>query len=269
MDDGYHEIETLFERISIFDRIAIEPAKEKTAITCTDPRVPVDENSLMGQTVKAFNERHGKDLHFRISLEKNIPVSAGLGGGSSDAAALLKGLNRIAGEPLDDGALLSMARALGADVPFFLNDCSFGYGSGRGDIIQKVETPMDIGHVLISPPFEVSTKKVYDRVSAFDLTKNTGVDKMFSAFLSENDINGLAENLRNDLQTIVLRDFPVLEKVFFELRKAGAKGTLLSGSGPTVFGIFELDRVMEAGERIRQFFSAEKDWRVYVARTYK
>ncbi len=267
MDDGYHEIETLFERISIYDRISVEPARDRTTMICDDSRVPTGENSLLGRTVSAFNKSRGKDSYFRVAVEKNIPVGAGLGGGSSDAAALLKGLNRISGYPLDRKAMLDISRALGADVPFFLSDCSFGVGKGRGDIIEKVEAPLDIWHVIVKPPFGISTKEAYGKVSAFGLTKNMGVDKMVTVFLDGNDIGGLAENLRNDLQEIVLRDFPVLNNVLSELRTSGARGALLSGSGSAVFGIFERAGVIKAARRMGEIFPPGEGWKVYVART--
>jgi len=267
-DDGYHEIETLFERISLSDSISVETDRDRTTISCNEPHVPTGKESLLGRTCEAFKQRLGEDLHFRIALDKNIPVAAGLGGGSSDASALLRGLNRITGSPLGEEALLSISRDLGADIPFFTGNYRFALGKGRGDIVREVDTKLDIWHVLVTPPFEISTKDIYDKVPAFSLTYNRGVDRMFSAFLGENDIDGLAGNLCNDLQAIVLRDFPILERVLFELEKAGAKGVLLSGSRPTVFGIFERKETAGAAERIRSVFPKEEGWRFHVARTY-
>ena len=267
-NDGYHEIETLFERISIFDHISVKIDRERTTISCDESRVPTGKDSLLGRACEAFKKKLGEDLHFQIVLKKNIPVAAGLGGGSSDTAALLTGINRITGFPLGEEALLNIARDLGADIPFFMDDCRFAFGKGRGDIIRKINASMDIWHVLVTPSFGVSTKNIYSKLSAFNLTSDNGVDKMFSTFLSDNNINNLSENLCNDLQAIVLRDFPVLEKVFFELKKAGAKGALLSGSGPAVFGIFGREEVMDASEKIKSVFSETENWRVEVVRTY-
>jgi 4-diphosphocytidyl-2-C-methyl-D-erythritol kinase len=121
---------------------------------------------------------------------------------------------------------------------------------------------------VISPPFGVSTKDVYGALGAFDLTNERSVDRIFSTFLSKKDINGIAENLCNDLQTIVLQDFPVLRQVFFALRERGAKGTLLSGSGPTVFGIFDEEATEKAALDMRRVFKPEEGWRVFAAKTY-
>jgi 4-diphosphocytidyl-2-C-methyl-D-erythritol kinase len=265
--DGYHEIETLFERISLSDRVTIELAAGPTTIACDDPRVPTGPKSLMGRAVQLFGEKTGKDLRFKISLEKNIPIGAGLGGGSSDAAAVLKGMNELAGFPLEKEALLRLAGALGADVPFFMTDSRFAYGKGRGDIVERVETPMEIWQVLVTPPFEVSTKDVYSKVSAFSLTNHMGVDRIFTAFFGKSNISAIAENLCNDLQAVTLRDFPVLGRVFSALEKEGARGVLLSGSGPTVFGIFEHEKAEKAGEKLRDVFPERENWKVSVAKT--
>jgi 4-diphosphocytidyl-2-C-methyl-D-erythritol kinase len=266
--DGYHEIETLFERISIFDRISIEPASGRTILTCDDHRVPTDEDSLMLRAVEAFKKRSGVKGHYAISLKKNVPIGAGLGGGSSDTAALLRGLNEIAGHPIGEDDLLGIARDLGADIPFFMSGASFGFGTGRGDIVRECGPLPEIWHVLVTPPFEVSTGSVYSKVPPFALTNDMPVDKILSAFLSGNGVDSVSENLRNDLQDIVLRDFPVLAQVFSGLRKAGAKGVLLSGSGPTVYGIFDRDRTEKAAEMLRVMFPAEKNWKVHIAHTY-
>ncbi|MGD2278897.1 MAG: 4-(cytidine 5'-diphospho)-2-C-methyl-D-erythritol kinase [Candidatus Omnitrophota bacterium] len=264
--DGYHDIVTLFERISLFDRVSIETAGSSTRIHCDNPAVPTGEDSLMGKAASLFRKEAGNDLNFNVKLNKNIPVGAGLGGGSSDVAALLKGMNELAGNPLGKDALFRIAGRLGADVPFFLADSSFAYGKGRGDIIQEVVSSLKLCHILVSPPFEVSTKEAYEGLSAFGLTKDKGVDTMFTAFLDKGNISGLSENLCNDLQAVALRNFPILEKVFSELKKEGAKGVLLSGSGPTVFGIFDCKEVEKAAESIKGAFPG--NWKVFVVRTY-
>jgi 4-diphosphocytidyl-2-C-methyl-D-erythritol kinase len=149
-----------------------------------------------------------------------------------------------------------------------MSGASFGLGTGRGDIVKECGPLPEIWHVLVTPPFEVSTGSVYGKVPPFALTNDMPVDRILSAFLSENDIKSVAENLHNDLQDIVLRDFPILEQVFSGLRKAGAKGMLLSGSGPTVYGIFDRDRTEKAFEMMSDMFPSEKGWKVHIAHTY-
>jgi 4-diphosphocytidyl-2-C-methyl-D-erythritol kinase len=266
-DDGYHQIETVFERISLADRLSVEKAKGSTAIVCDRPDVPTGPGSLMDRAIQLFRKEAGKDLHFDVKLEKNIPVGAGLGGGSSDAAALLRGMNELTGSPIEKDTLLRISGELGADIPFFMSDSRFAYGKGRGDIIQAVDATLEMWHVLITPPFEVRTKDVYDKVSAFSLTNDKGIDRIFTAFLDRKDISAIAENLCNDLQAVTLRDFPALGQVFSELEKEGAKGVLLSGSGPTVFGIFSREDAVKAGEKLKKVFPETENWKVSIVRT--
>jgi 4-diphosphocytidyl-2-C-methyl-D-erythritol kinase len=267
-DDGYHEIETLFERISIFDELSIEPSKDSTLITCDDPRVPTDEGSLLGRTVKAFKRAIKEELNYKINLKKNIPIAAGLGGGSSDSASLLKGMNELAGFPLTEGELYNIASGLGADIPFFVSGKSFAYGRGRGDIIQGIESPLKMWHVLVAPPLEVPTKDIYKGLSAFSLTNNKGIDRIFTAFLNKADVSGIMENLYNDLQTVTLQDFPTVKDIFSALEKEGAGGVLLSGSGPVVFGIFSHEEAIRAADSLRQTFPDEENWKIFIANTY-
>ncbi|MBU0571812.1 MAG: 4-(cytidine 5'-diphospho)-2-C-methyl-D-erythritol kinase [Candidatus Omnitrophica bacterium] len=268
-DDGYHEIDTLFEKISIRDTLVAELAGKKTNIVCRNPDVPTGPDSLLSRVIYLFNEKTGKVYNFTVELEKRIPVSAGMGGGSSDAAALLKAINGLTGFPLKMGDLLEISRELGADVPFFLHEASFAYGRERGDVIREVETSVDLWHIIVHPPFKVSTKSIYGRVSRFGLTKNSGVDKMFTAFLRENNVDGIAGNLHNDLQRITLEEFPALMEVLSELKKAGAKGTLMAGSGPAVFGIFDKKDAIQAKLGLDAIFPAKENWEVFVAGTYR
>ncbi len=266
--DGYHDIETVFERISLFDNITILETKEPTTIQCDDKSIPTDTNSLMGRTAELFLKEAKGKKNFKIQIKKNIPIGAGLGGGSSDAAALLMGMNKLSGDPLKKEKLVEIGRMLGADVPFFLSETSFAHGSGRGDIVESINTNIKIWHVLVKPPFSISTKAVYDKLGAFNLTKDIALDRILSAFFEENGLSYIVENLRNDLQQVVLRDFPMLEKVFEELRKAGALNVLVSGSGSTVFGIFDSKSVRAALVNLKTIFKEKEGWRVFAASTY-
>ncbi|MBD3296859.1 MAG: 4-(cytidine 5'-diphospho)-2-C-methyl-D-erythritol kinase [Candidatus Omnitrophica bacterium] len=267
MNDGYHRVETLFERVSVLDRLSVDVSAAETVLRCDDPGVPVDKDSLMMRTVSLFRETTGYRGHFSIDLEKNIPVGAGMGGGSSDAAALLKGMNELAATGLDVDQLADIGKKLGADVPFFIYNTSFAVGSGRGDEIRTLDIPLEMAHIIINPPLRVLTSDVYARVSCFVLTKKEAVDRMFTAFLRDGDIEGIGKNLHNDLQHIVLQDFPFLEQVFSELREAGAEGVLLSGSGPTVFGLFKKGDIEGKADELRRVFTKEEGWRVFQAGT--
>ncbi len=268
-EDGYHNIETLFERISILDHISVEISEnDSTSIECDHPQVPTGPDSLLSKTVESFKKAAGIKHNFNISLKKTIPIGAGLGGGSSDAAAVLNGLNEITGYPLEKKVLMKIGGELGADIPFFITNHKMATGTGRGDVITKVENVPDVWHILINPPFEVSTRDVYSKVVPFGLTKSRGIDRMVTDFLKGGDIEAIGRNLHNDLQDIVLEEYPVLKKVVLEIKKTGASGVLLSGSGPTVFGVFDKQQVFKAEKELKKIFTAEKGWRVYAAFTY-
>lgn len=268
-DDGYHDIDTLFEKVSICDKLVVEKYGKATEIICDQPLVPTGRDSLMMRAVDAFNRFSGQEHAFRVILEKNIPVGAGLGGGSSDAAALLKAINILTGTPLSKSELIEIGAELGADIPFFLHNTSFAYGRNRGDAIEEVETDLELWHIVINPPFETSTKDMYGKWTRFGLTKDNRVDRIFSTFLREKNVQGIADNLHNDLQRIALEEFPDIRPVFSELEKYGSKGTLLSGSGPTVFGIFDRDQVISAKEKIEKIFPAGKGWKIFIASTHR
>ncbi|MBU0683025.1 MAG: 4-(cytidine 5'-diphospho)-2-C-methyl-D-erythritol kinase [Candidatus Omnitrophota bacterium] len=268
-EDGYHNIETLFEKIALCDKISIEKAEKNTRIVCSDLSIPTDKNSLLGRAVTLFKEKAEISDNFLIKIKKNIPVSAGLGGGSSDAATVLQGLNEVTGNLIEKHKIVEMGKMLGADVPFFLGKTSFAYGRERGDKVEELQTELKMWHILVSPPFGISTKEVYQNVSAFGLTKNRCLDRMFSAFLGEKNIVEVGKNLHNDLQTIVLRRWPVLEKVFLEIRKTKAEGVLLSGTGSTIFGIYKTENdASSSAEKLCRVFRANENWRVEVATTY-
>ncbi|MFH1837347.1 MAG: 4-(cytidine 5'-diphospho)-2-C-methyl-D-erythritol kinase [Candidatus Omnitrophota bacterium] len=266
-EDGYHEIKTLFEKIDLCDTVTVDIGLENS-IRCDLPKVPTGKESLIGKCVRRFSETAKIKERFNIGINKKIPIAAGLGGGSSDAAAVLKGLNEITQEPLTIEQLIEIGKELGADIPFFLTEYSFGFGKGKGERIEKGETEVEMAHILLNPPYEVCTADIYSKVSAFNLTNTEGIDRMFNTFLKENDITSIAENICNDLQTIVLQEIPPLEKAFKELIRAGAKGVLLSGSGPTVFGIFEKSGVKRAKEQLEKIFTPKDKWRIFEAHTY-
>jgi len=267
-EDGYHDIETVFERISLRDTISVDKSSGATVITCDDPSIPIDADSLVGRAVSCFKKAYPPAGYFRIHVRKNIPVGAGLGGGSSDAAAIVGALNEISGRPLDEEALLRISSGLGADVPFFLKNIKFGHGTERGDTVKEIKTDIQLAHILINPGIRVSTESVYNRYdSCFGLTNAPPVDKMVSAFLVKSNENELAKNLHNDLQTIVLQDYPVVKKSLTVLEEAGAMGVLMSGSGSTVFGIFDPGKVERAFDRIQAITGFDRLWKTFLAYT--
>lgn len=232
--DGYHELVSIMVPISIFDHLEIRITQtQPIRLTCQGLSVPIDEKNLVFQAAKAFFTRTGLDPGLSIKLTKNIPVAAGLGGGSSDAAGTLKALNLMCGTPLTSQDLVDLAVRLGADVPFFLK-CSPSIARGIGEILEPIENWPQFWYVIVTPPIHISTAWVYGNLN-LKLTKD---EYDFIINFLEGEPLEVAGILENDLDTVTGVHFPVINIIKKSLLDAGAEGALMSGSGPSVFGIF-------------------------------
>jgi len=233
-EDGYHELYTLMQPVSLFDKIFIDAADgEGISIECSHSGVPSDNSNLACRAASLFLEKTALKKRVSLNIEKTIPVGAGLGGGSSNAATVLISLNKLLNAGLSDDELKDMGAKIGSDVPFFIMQ-SPAIATGRGEALRAVRLPA-LYYVLINPGFSVSTKWVYENLN---LTNNPE-DNIFiySDRLFESE-KTLADNLANDLEAVTLTKFPEIERLKRLLLEAGAEGALMSGSGPTVFGLF-------------------------------
>lgn len=256
--DGYHEIRTIFQKISLSDtlRLSLRP-RRGIRIRTDHPTLATGEQNLVYRAVKAFLKVTRIDIGVEIYLHKEIPVGAGLGGGSSDAAAGLEGLNRLLKTRLTRKRLMEIGRELGADVPFFLFDGS-AIGRGIGDRLRKIELP-PFHYVLIYPNFEVSTKWAYENLV---LTKKRNRINLQWLLKSEERIPDL---LFNDLERVVSQKYSEINLMKEMLLTAGARGALMTGSGPTVFGLFDGARDAREGfESLKRPVKA-KGWRIFLA----
>ena len=249
--DGYHDIETLFERIDLSDELAFEPAAD-LALTCSDPALSCGEDNLIlkaarllqqgsGATQARPGSRNGRAGGARIHLTKRIPIAAGLGGGSSDAAAALRGLNQLWNLGLGPAQLFALGAVLGADVPFFLQEAPFAIGRGRGEACEPLDAP-PLAHILVIPAERLSTKAVYDgwdlAAPEIRLTAQApSITMVAHALCNGPDLSGLAEGLWNDLEPEAIRRCPVIATIQSCLRDSGCLGVRMSGSGPAVFGL--------------------------------
>ncbi|PKN15911.1 MAG: 4-(cytidine 5'-diphospho)-2-C-methyl-D-erythritol kinase [Deltaproteobacteria bacterium HGW-Deltaproteobacteria-3] len=226
--DGFHDLETRMLKITLADRLRLAGRDSGITVACPGSELATGEGNLVHRAAQRFFAALGRGGGVHIVLEKKIPVAAGLGGGSSDAAAVLRGLNIIHGFPFSSGQLAELARPLGADVPFFVHDCTAAWATGIGDEIQAEDIPFLGWIVLVNPGFAVSTKWVYE-----NFTLTTGGNP--------NDACAGPGNLPlyNDLEAVTIGKYPELGRIKDELLAAGAHGALMSGSGPTVFGLFE------------------------------
>lgn len=239
-EDGYHDLCTWMQKIDLYDQIELTVAagkgKGEVVFSCSDTSVPADDTNLAVRAAKAFLATSSclGDCLVTISLEKNIPVAAGLGGGSSDAGTVLRGLNGIAGGELTEKQLLVLAKKLGADVPFFATSHSSVIAEGIGDIMYPVDSAENWSIILINPDFFVSTAWVFGNLSLTSREKNSKLPR----FQKRNADFLTFDDMHNDLEKVSCARYPVIEKMKQSLLAVGARRVLMSGSGPTVFGIF-------------------------------
>lgn len=243
--NGYHELISVMIPLSLVDRVEIRTMPEEgIELAHTGGAVVEGEQNLVWQAARAFLSKAGIRRGLSIRLHKRIPVAAGLGGGSSDAAATLLALDRIWPGFIDEQALFRMAVGLGADVPFFLSPGPT-LATGIGDVLERLDYWPDLWYVLIKPPEEVSTAWVYEQLEMRLTTReNNYIFKIL-----EQDTFSVAELLENDLEHVTESRFPVVKKLKETLLEAGAVGALMTGSGPTVFGVFHAAAEAEAAAR--------------------
>jgi 4-diphosphocytidyl-2-C-methyl-D-erythritol kinase len=235
--DGYHELDTVMQKLDLFDTLRIRRLDEPTVqLFCPDSDLPENDANLVWKAATVFFQKAAleKGAGVSITLEKHIPVAAGLGGGSSDAGAVLTGLNHLFAAGLSEETLICLGRSLGADVPFFVVPHSAVRAKGIGDLMEPIPTLTGFSLLLVNPGFSVSTAWVYKN---FTLTR---VDKDSNLSDSrENDGTlGHCCPLYNDLETVTIDHYPEIAAIKRFMLDNGASDALMSGSGPTVFGVF-------------------------------
>jgi 4-diphosphocytidyl-2-C-methyl-D-erythritol kinase len=237
-EDGFHEIETLFQMVNWCDEIKIECLLRGLELVCNKKDIPTDEGNLVIKAAHILQTRYPERCKgARIHLNKNIPHGAGLGGGSGNAAGVLLGLNFLWGLKLKREDLISVASELGSDVPFFLfSPCAIG--RGRGEILEPVKNSIRFYVLMVYPGFAVPTASVYGNLK-LKLTKRGNNISILKNLLLQSEFAQLGATWSNDLELFVFKEHPSLSMIKKEMLALGAKGALLSGSGSTVFGIFD------------------------------
>jgi len=277
--DGYHNIETIFERIALFDRIILRSLKKDEIKVFSDhPDVPCTEDGLIYRAVSLFKKAEGISRGLEVKIFKNIPIASGLGGGSSDAACVLTGLNRLWKTGLGLSRLSEYARHLGADIPFFLNKGSFAKATDRGDVITPLKWKGRFWHLLITPPLKIFSKDVYGAYKnkpSSNLTKRCADNKMHtpggnpksSSFIK---FEGLKKLIINDLEKVVLEKEPLVGRLKDALKDIGLGNSHVSGSGPSVFSIFEKRKeAVRSRELLVKHLPVVKNkgWQIFIVRT--
>ena len=233
LPNGYHTLNTVMQQIDLYDTVNISLADEKISVTCSDPNVPCDERNIAYRAAAAFFAETGIRGGAEIDIKKDIPLEAGLGGSSTDGAAVLAALNRLCGEPLDFGRLCAVGASLGADVPFCLTGGTAVCG-GTGEKIQQTPCKKDYFIVIAKPDFSCNTAQAYKKYDVSPVPQREGF-KRFAALL-ESGCEAWSGMVYNVFEQLYRDDR--IEAVTNELKEKGALCAALSGSGSAVFGIF-------------------------------
>ncbi|MBN1621706.1 MAG: 4-(cytidine 5'-diphospho)-2-C-methyl-D-erythritol kinase [Endomicrobiales bacterium] len=259
-NDGYHNLETIFQTVSLYDKIKILPQKNALSLVCSKRGIPKGRDNLALKAAFLLKEKLKVKHGAKIILEKNIPAGAGLGGGSSDAASVLKGLLKFWKKRIPKQELLKIAVKLGADVPFFLYGGT-AFASGIGEKIKKINNVKPAWYLLIFPRFSIPTASVYKKLS-FPLTKQQKITKIKKLLEAGSLPSIWGRLLFNRLEEPVLLNYAKIRQIKNELKNMGFFN-LLSGSGSAVFALI---KSRSEGEKIKSKFN-EDFWDIWVVKT--
>ena len=256
--DGFHELETVMHPVNVFDELSFDRVTRGFHLTCSDPTLPTDAGNLVHRAATLFFQKTEIRDGVRIHLEKKIPLAAGLGGGSGNAATTLLGLNEIFGKPLSTRALQDIAAGLGSDIPFFLQTKP-ALGTGRGEKIQALDffpALKDAAMLLVHPGFGISTPWAYQNLARFPSALNgtPGRAQKLVSLLQTADLRTAGAEFYNSLEAPALEKYPLLALFQEFFRENGAAATLMSGSGSTTFA---LAPSLPAAEQLSEKFKAK------------
>lgn len=257
-ENGYHDVRMIMQTVYLYDEVTLEK-QQNPGITVTSNLVylPTDENNIAYRAAKLLLDEFGAECGVSIDLKKRIPVAAGMAGGSSDAAAVLFGMNRLFGWKLSEKNLMERGVTLGADVPYCIMRGT-ALAEGIGEELTRLPA-MPKCHVLIAKPsINVSTKTVYEKLDSASIVEHPDIDGIIEG-LKNKDISRVAGSMGNVLETVTETQYPVITQIKEAMMKGGAMNAMMSGSGPTVFGLFkERSAAKKAAEQIRQMELAKQ-----------
>lgn len=263
--DGYHDVSMIMQTVNLHDTINIRKTKfNSITIQSNLYYLPTDQRNIVYKAVELFSKHHPIRCGLDISLNKRIPVAAGLAGGSADAAATLKGLNHLFQTGLSLEQLMELGVKLGADVPYCLL-MGTALSEGIGEILRPLDPIPNCSILLVKPDISVSTKHIYENLGLNEETKHPDIPAMLEA-LKENSIYKLTPLMENILESVTIKEHPVIDKIKVSMKDQKALTSLMSGSGPTVFGIF--DNYHKAEKAYRYFKSSRNDWQVILTKPY-
>ena len=248
LENGYHLVKMIMQMVGIYDVLTLEKAQSGIVVTTDHGELPTDENNLIYKAARLMMEKYQITGGVRIHLEKNIPIAAGMAGGSTDAAATFIGMNELFDCGASEEELRELGVKVGADVPY----CIMGgtaLAEGIGEKLSVLPAPPSCYLLVAKPDINVSTKYVYEHLDAEGVTKHPDIDGMIQA-IRRQDLQGIVNRLGNVLENVTVKKYPVIQEIKDAMLEAGAMGSLMSGSGPTVFGIFTEEKKAEAARKV-------------------
>lgn len=251
-EDGYHEVKMIMQTVDLYDTLTFESREDgEIRIETDNGKIPCDGSNLIYRAAMVLFAETGRRIGADITLEKRIPVAAGMAGGSTDAAAALSALNEMMGQPLTKERLQEIAVQIGADVPY----CVMGgtaLSEGIGELLTKLPAPPKAHLLIAKPDIDVSTAFVYRNLNLGGIGGHPDIDGMVRA-LKEGDLKGITDRMGNVLETVTVPAYPIIGKIKEVCRREGAMNALMSGSGPTVFAVYEdREKAQAAAKRIRE-----------------
>lgn len=267
--DHYHNLSTLFARIDLADTLIFKKRKDNLIkIKCASSQVPKDKTNLCFAAARLLKQELNLKYGLEIEIKKRIPVGAGLGGGSSNAASVLLGLNKYWNLNLSQARLLKLGAKIGSDVPFFVQNTKFALGSGRGDKIKPLDSlnKLKLWFVLVYPKIKVSTPLIYQKYDCFSqLTTPWGNVKILTSELLKKGRQVDARLLFNSLEVVTAKLYPVVNQVKNAFSGMGLEKIMMSGSGPAVLAICNCRaQANDVGEKLRKKY---KVWEVFISST--
>ncbi len=252
--DGYHDVRMIMQEIDLYDEVVIQETLDSNIKIHTNLEyLPENRENLAYKAAEIFMQAFGIKKGVEIDIQKNIPVSAGLAGGSTDAAAVLKGLNLL-WKTKAENQLMALGKKIGADVPFCINGgCALA--EGIGDQLKPV-TGLDCFILLCKPNIRVSTAEVYQKLQLSDIINRPNIDEMVEHLNQKASIEEIRENMVNVLETVTMKEYPILYNIKKKLLECRGEASLMSGSGPTVFGVFkDYDRGKSAYVNLKKTYN--------------
>ncbi|MFA5777577.1 MAG: 4-(cytidine 5'-diphospho)-2-C-methyl-D-erythritol kinase [Parcubacteria group bacterium] len=242
LPNGYHELRTVMTKLeSIFDEVTIKfyPDKSGIKIRSNSKKIPLDESNICHKAAEKYFSKIGKEIGIVIEIKKNIPIGAGLGGGSSDGAAVLKILNKYFKNKISGKELEAMASEVGKDVPIFLSPKNSAFLDRMGDRIKKNADLSGLNFVIVNPEIHISTPWAFGEMHKYNNLGNKGISVKMFRYVQEKNTDKIINGLYNHFEPVIEKKYPIIKEIKNKLTEAGASGALMTGSGSTVFGIFK------------------------------